>query len=283
MPRSLFPSRDGGDDASRQNEVVEDTDQQYSVDDGTGGADGGSADDDAPSTVALRAATEALQQVQQNKGLAELLAIPGVREAYQAHLSGKKVHVMDDEQMNQRTQPAEEQEPNWEELSQDPKKFSAFMRKSIIGDVIKTVDGTLRENLKPLIEKVNSVEGETRNRKVQEAQTQIAAALKKYPDMPKYKNLMTQLHQENPGLDVEELYHLSRRRAGHAPISADERRGVQSERPTHTTARPPMKQNSNQGKPGQPNKVVGRPGFRDALSSAMQGMEFPEFDELPER
>jgi hypothetical protein len=219
--------------------------------------------------------------------VAQMLAIPEVRDVLGALQQGRRVKVIPEDEYNatvqnqqqsrgqgQGSQTEEEEEPKWEELA--PKDLARTLQKRIVGSLLKEVGTVLSSQLQPIAHAVKDLQGESLKIKESAVQQDITQTVKKYPDLFQYKDAMIKLHAENPGLDVEELYHLARKRVGKVPIARNT--DMDSERPTQTSTRP-----GGQARRGAPatNAPRGndRGSFDALLSSALKRAQFQASEE----
>lgn len=212
-----------------------------------------------------------------NSLAARMLAMPEVRRAMELVSSGKKIKVVE-EGSDSQTPTVEEEEPNWEDFADKPQELFKYTRKKLAGDVLSSLDKILTSKLQPLFEQVNLLSEKNKKGEIQQLEKQVGSAAKRFPDFMKFQKAMVALHEENPGLDVEELYHLARKRSGVAPLTRQTQ--TESERPSLTPARPPSKGpvgngiGNGKGKDENLNGVNSRTLFRQALRNVVSRMDF---------
>jgi hypothetical protein len=86
-------------------------------------------------------------------------------------------------------------------------------------------------------DKVKELEDFVNSQQTQKVQGEIQDVRSRYPDFAQYQTQMVQLHKQNPGLSVEELYHVAKRRSGGPDTKVDTR----TERPSSHSGRPPKR------------------------------------------
>ena len=217
----------------------------------------------------------------------QLLTVPGVREAVLANRRGEKARVMTDTEIQQLVQQQvqaaiqqtqaqagqqqaepEEAEPNWAELSQA--EMASRLKGLLIKEAAKSNKAIVGEALKPIQEAVNFLIDQAKVSNRNAVARTVEDAIKKYPDLPKYKDTMIEIQQANPNLGVEDLYHLAKARAGHIDPAV-----TQAERPTHTTARPAGTPAGRLSRPAD-RSTGSRQDFMNRLAGVTQGLDLSE-------
>lgn len=203
--------------------------------------------------------------------MAQILTIPGVQDLILAARRGERMSVVrqdDFEKLrNASATPVVDtpvEEPKWAEMSQEElaRAIQSHITKKVTNEVAKIVQDSLdpiTQNIKLLTDKANNYEQER-------TKDTVAEAIKRHPDLPKYRDQMSALLQSNPNLDIEDLYILAKSKLGHIDPQV-----TQVERPTHTTARPAQRLNAD-NKP-----TLGRSDFRNSLQQKLAAMDLSEF------
>ncbi len=197
--------------------------------------------------------------------LTRLMTDPDVQRVLQAKQNGKPLKISEGEE----TAPAEREE----EI--DAEKLNEMSNSEFLGVVLKkmekVVGSTIPKVMKPFEDKLASVEGFLESKEKKGIQERIQKMAKDLPDFQRLRPVMKEINDHTPGLELDELYFLARKRSG-LPLAPD--RSASSERPTvgmHTKA--PQRQDARK-KPLPP----GRSGFDQLLSETLDKLEFESDD-----
>lgn len=163
---------------------------------------------------------------QPNQLMQHIMANPAVAEVLRLQQSGEKFVIQKGDGAPATPEPTFELPTDGTPV--DPKKLLEYMeaktQRMIEGVVSRTVGG-----LNQKLEQVTNVLGQ---QQMTQAQQQIETTAKKYKDFWQYAPEMKSLSQANPTLSAEELYLVTKTRAGQ-PVSRDH--STDSERPTADT------------------------------------------------
>ena len=214
--------------------TIEDTESEV-VDDDTQTSEDGTPD------VSSR-----LQAVEQNQNFQVLMADPEIQEVIKLKREGKVVKV------------AEHVEEKEEEVVEEIVAEDDPLR-----ETLKRFEKAIDNKLGPIVDRLSNIEGIADVVQKKDVNDQIKAVRDKHEDFDSYKEAMLTLAQDNPGLNVEELYILSRKRAGKLDLSDP---STFSEKPTTTPrTRPGMKKVA-----ALDSRQRGRRGFEKFLRAALE-------------
>lgn len=233
-------------------------------DNAKGGDDGDKDNDGAEDAVAARlTALETLARDKAANGdasVAQLLAIPEVRDAYARH---------------QRGEPAAEPAPkpvvdeptdenvDWDELNNQ--QLAAQIVKRVSGQVGQIVSDRLQE----VKDETKVFNAYVKRQETSKMKKQVDAAREAHSDFDQYKDEMLGLNRENPGLAVEELYMLACARAG-KPMSPQP--GLESERATSASGARPAVPEGRTKMPPLTREQKFNSSLSDAIDRSMEGL-----------
>lgn len=209
-----------------------------------------------------------LDQNQDESGmLGRLLANPQVREVMAAQQDGRQVRVVSESE-TKTEESISTLKPDVEGLDlsvvEDLEELSRKdFAKAILGQAVKTLGGVLESNLGKLNKKVESFEGYVQDGERKAIQDEIATAKETYKDFNAYGKEIFELHQKHNSLNVDDLYWMAKRMYGDRSLPT-----VESERPTHTGGRPPIKRQR------KTPLALGRAGMGQLLSEAFSNIDF---------
>jgi hypothetical protein len=242
------------------------------------GSDQGEANDPAKKESDLEARlTQVEQQSAESKILAQLAADPDISAILRARRTGQRVKVVEDRptapedtirlpgSVGTTTPEPEIDDSTLEGMS------NAQLSKHIARRTLTDLVPLLNEALKPLSTRLQALAGSVDQVETERAKNSVAAVQAKYKDFTKYRDAMIDIRQSNPGLEVEELYFLAKKRAGGQLFG---QHGTDIERPTTQVARP--------SRPTPKGPVVGRGAFRDHLRGVLASMDHSDLDKLSE-
>lgn len=190
-----------------------------------------------------------------NRLLATMVSDPDIQAVLAARRTGRSVKVVD-----------EPLEP-----TEEPKEDEVITDESLEGfdDDIKKVVGLLGKQidskLTPITDKLTALEHIAQGYEKQAVDNQIGVASKKHPDFDKYRSQMAELARgAGSGLAVEELYLLSKHRAGDLKTVLE---STHSEQPTPTPRRKGV------GSTLKENSKPSRRGFQARLADALDNLD----------
>jgi len=164
------------------------------------------------------------KKVEGTEVVAKLLADPDVRELLEAKQRGEKVRLVMGE------------EPAKIENSIDEADLEAMSNRELAGHILKSLsknlDGVLVSKLEPLTKTLKNLESYIGNNEAKTVVQQIEEGRKKYSDFNDYVPAMQELNKVNPGLSIEELYLISRKRKVGPEVA-----GLATERPTSSSTK----------------------------------------------
>lgn len=194
-----------------------------------------------------------------NAAIAKLAADPAIRQILDAHEKGESVTVIVGDV---------KEKPKEKELSDVELETlgNADFEKHLLGKITDVVGSMIDQKMESLKEKVGQVSSYVESTEKQAAEVEIKRLQVKYSDFEGLRPLMAQMSRQNPGLEIEEIYLLARRRQ-RGPVVEK----VETERPSSTSARPPRK---NRETPLAP----GRKGFKQLLGEALDGLNTEGMD-----
>jgi hypothetical protein len=240
------------------------------------GGESEGADDAAKAKKAQQSQTSKLealltgqvQQVAENRVMTQLLADPNFRAVLEAQRAGKKVKIIplseDGSDEQDLVSSGNNQAPTQTKVDLDSMS-NAELTQYIIKNAAKAAP-KVEENpeVRQLKQQVEMLTQHIQSENRKKVDGEVAKVQAKYPDFDNHKQTMLELSQQNPGLQVEELYILAKRRAGEPITAAQE---VATERPTSSAARP-----SNIPKPRGP--VVGVGAWNQYLQEVLSKKNF---------
>lgn len=191
----------------------------------------------------IKRALEGLKtDIQSTKIGAKVMEDPDVLKVLQLKQAGKKASVSEE------VPPKEEDDD--ESDAKEPEDLESLTNREILAlaerRAAKRVRDSARKQISKLEAQLEQVVGMLRNQQLETVNNQIAEAKKRYSDFDVFLPDMQVISQQNPGLNIDEVYYLAKRRK--VGPSAEQR--VQSERPTATATRPPEKHLVEGLKPG---------------------------------
>jgi hypothetical protein len=220
---------------------------------------------------------------QQSQLLQQLTSDPVIHEYLQKKQAGQQVKLVDE---NQQQQPVEENEDdiNWEELSQNPQKFAKHISRSASREVSKAlvplISGMMKktnDTIQGLAQQVQQIGGVVQQHHQSQLKSEIDKVRDRNPEeFDRLRPAMADLAKQNPSLGFQDLYVLARTRAG-LPVGFDQ--SIQSERPTQqTAARPPAQTGVHPGQQqmlNQPGNVLRNPRaqFDQTLASLLDKVQ----------
>jgi hypothetical protein len=194
--------------------------------------------------------SDRIKQLEENQALTQVLADPDVQKVLSMKKDGKRIDV------KELAKAEETADPDLEIKDDDP-----------AAELLRKISGIMDKKLNPIAGRVDAIERVAQQVQSKEVNGQIAKVKEKHPDMDKYKEKMILLSQENPGLNVEELYIMARMRAG--KLELDEP-STFSEKPT-TQPRRPM------GLKDRPTPR-GRQGFNQVVQEALSKLDLDSLE-----
>lgn len=203
---------------------------------------------------------ELTQGVKESSGsaitIAKLVADPDIRKVLEARQQGKKVQISTDEELSQK--PVEPSKDIEEMTNQE-------LTQHLSGVINSQVANLLKKQLEPFQRQLEQVTTQLQSKQSQEVASEIQEVRKQYNDFDDYRQDMLQLNQSNPGLSVEELYLVAKRRKGGSGARVND-----TERPSTVNRGIPRKR-------VEPKvEAKGRGGFQQLLADALERVPFPE-------
>lgn len=200
----------------------------------------------------LKAIHETLQQnqqlVQQTQLLNHLTQNPQIRALLEAQQQGKQMKLVEDDPTG--LPPADDTDPNWEELGQDPQKMAQYLTKKIVGDVsrglIPAVKGLIEKQFQPvqqLAQQVQQMGGFIQNMQRQQVNAEIDRVRNQAPEIfDQLRPVMGKISENNPGLSADDLFFLARKQTG--MLNQPNAQQMGTERPTQNTGARPQPQSN---------------------------------------
>jgi len=209
------------------------------------------------------------QQVNQGPSVAKIMSVPGVRELIEAQSNGRKIKLVDETEQATPSDPLEG--VDFENMD------SRGVVKLMLGMLPKMVNEVVKQNVAPINDQVGRIRGHLAKSVEKEVNDQVEEARERFPDFDQVKPQILALSNENPGLTVDELYLLAKRRL--TKKKGVRRSEVESEKP------------NNEGSPGRKtNRLAddeeerelgrrepmghGKSGFQSALRRALENNLF---------
>lgn len=185
--------------------------------------------------------------------LLQLQNDPEIRRILEARQSGQKLKIVE-EKVEEEKEP-EIPETELDELSNSKlvKVLEKQLGKKIssgLGDVVK---GMLDEALKPVVAELRAVSRYANDQAMSQGQKEIETLSEKYQDFQDLRPKLAALSKDNPGLSMEELYSVQKKRMNQ-PVM--ERQKVASERPGGMSPRDPVRLKPSETKDLSPNRVM---------------------------
>lgn len=200
-----------------------------------------------------------LKALEQQQQMLAVLGDPDVRKVLEAKRTGRKIEVVEP----QAAEPEPEPNPLADLPEDDPVRGT-------LEKITQLVDAKLQKALGPLAERLEQVSGVADEVKRRDVTDQVTAAKSKYKDLPQYRDAMVKLSEAHPGLSVEDLYLLSKNRAGKLRLVENV---TETEKPS---AQP--RRRAEAGNPKAPVRPRGRKGFTDILAEAIGNLDVSKFD-----
>jgi hypothetical protein len=202
-------------------------------------------------------------QITKTQALAELLADPDLAAVYSAKQRGQRIKVVPDNgadpsQPQRLQQPEPEVEPNWEEL--DNKQLVQHMGKQLI----RAQKELTMQAMQPVLQKLQQFDQYVQKQEANSVGSEITQLRSQYKDFDLYAPAMMKLTDQHPTLGPKQLYALAKAEQGEIPDPRQ--RQLETERPTHTSARPQAKRKAP--------LPQGRAGIRQALAEAAKRVDY---------
>lgn len=214
------------------------------------------------------------QGLDQNNTLTQLLAIPEIQAVLRARQTGQPFQVISGQQQQQQQAPPVEVEPDWDKIKEDPKALTDHIISRLSKDVTTKQNEQLTAILKPIVDKIGTIESTLVDHGNKEVLSKIDAVKQKYADFEAMKPMMREVNSRTTGMDAEELYLFCKAKKGEAPVLRD---SLASERPSNATAKLPSQ---NQ----QKKYSTGRRGFEQALTDVLASQDLDSlFDPTPNK
>lgn len=201
------------------------------------------------------------QRSPDSETLREIMSDEDVRRLVESKRQGKKVKLIEEEEARAR-QASED--------SEDVVDFDEMTNEQLIKYIKTSLTSDIREELGELKGGLKKALGFVDQQHAQSLSQQISAARKKYADFDDMKSDMISLNKEAPGLSVEELYILAKRRNSQEPVLAEPEGGsespkrrsprIESERPTTVGSRGSRTEKKQ-------TVIPGRRGFQQLLDA----------------
>jgi len=204
------------------------------------------------------------EKLNDNQALSRIVADPQVQQVLEARRLGKKVAVNVGDTSSQKAPLRQETAPEPEDWD-DPRAVARFLRQDILQQVGTTLKEALDPIINPLKDDLQAVKSHIQTNEAANFQRQVVELQKKYPDFDQFKPQMRELLQQNPGLGIEELYLISKRRSGDSEQAG---RTTSSEKPTHERAKTRVKKEST---------PMGRRGWNTILDNSLSALDVTKF------
>ncbi len=189
--------------------------------------------------------SDRIKKIEEDQTLMKVLADPDVQRVLEMKKTGKQIDVKER---------AEEKDPEFDVPDDDP-----------ASELLKKISGLMDRKLNPLKDRVEVVEKVAQHVQTNEVNGQIDKVKSKHGDFEQYKEKMILLSQENPGLNVEELYLMAKMRAGKLNLAEP---STFSEKPT-TQPRGAMKRSG---------AVRGRHAFNEIVQKALGKLDLDSLE-----
>lgn len=204
--------------------------------------------------------SQVVERGNQNQLMTQLMQDPDYAALMQAKAQGRPVRVMLDEPQ----QPKPEPLPKFEEMT-EAERGTYFLEQ-----IDKRAEAKAKQQLQPLQQQVQQLQGYAQNEGQRQAVQQIQAVQQKYADfgdvLPKMKEIVQQ-GIVGPSATAEQTYLIASQLLGRTPKFVQQ---VQQERPTHSAARPPLQDLRKQPLP------PGRSGFNQLLAESLARLDIPD-------
>ncbi len=203
--------------------------------------------------------TNRLKRLEENQAALNILADPDVRSVLEAKKAGRKVKLVDDV--------PEPKDP-------EPSLVDDIPKDDPIHETLTKIDQLIEKRLenrtKPLLERLAQMEQIGAEVQKKDVQQQVTVARNKYKDLDQFKHDMVELSKTNPTLGVEDLYILSKHRAGKLR---------QAEQNTHSEKPTQQPRRSVNDKPGKKvERPQGRRGFTELLGESLTGLSIDDIE-----
>jgi DNA repair exonuclease SbcCD ATPase subunit len=213
--------------------------------------------------------SETLTQVVNNsndsKLMAQIAQDPELSAILRARQTGQKVRIVTDDDPG--PGPQQQQKPLEEMDDQEKTTY-------LLSQVDVLANKRVKEQLTPLTREIEQLRNYAQTNEQRQAAAQLASAKQKYSDFEEVLPTIQQLIKEGyagPNANAEQLYHMA---CGVMQRSPKFNQQMQSELPTHSNARPPLKELRKTPLP------PGRSGFQQALQESLARMDFHGSDDV---
>ena len=202
---------------------------------------------------------ELKKDVRSQQAITKLMEDPDIRAILTAKQQGKKVKVsLDDEEVKTPVTHAQP-EKDLEEMS------NTELMTHLMTQLSPVLENVVTSKLKPISDSLAQVTGHLQSQQNQSVAAEIERVRGQYEDFDTYQQEMVQLNGQNPGLGVEELYLIAKRRKSGSSATPK----VSSERPSSVPSRGGSTRDNRKLPAGS-----GRQGFRDLLEAALDRTPF---------
>lgn len=192
--------------------------------------------------------------------LANLVADPDIRKILDAKQKGEVVKVTT----------GEEEEP--ESISDESTDVDSMTNSELVAFMVKThgkvTQDVMKEEMKNFKDSISGISDFVTAQQQNAIQDQIQESKRKHPDFDDYGEKMYDIHQKNPGLNIEELYIIAKAQSGALETPGP---SAGSERPSQVGTLPVRRTEKRK------NAVpTGRRGFRQLLAEATSKLNVGE-------
>lgn len=226
-------------------------------------ADGGGSDEGVEEVEKPDPSEERLRRLEENAQVNQLLGDPEIRAVVEARRAGKSVKVVTDEA---EVEPEPEASIYGDLAEDDP------VRKTL-EQVDKMVSTKLERLLGPLAQRLAGVENLATEVKAKDLKSEVRELRSRYQDFNEYGQKMMEIAKTQPGLGVEELYLLSKHRAGKLSVSKP---STFSEKPTSQVSARSAKPAR---KPTDPPRPSGKKGWNELLAESLGRLDLTSSEE----
>jgi hypothetical protein len=196
------------------------------------------------------------KQSNDSLALAKILGDPDVQALLAAKQKGAKVKVTEGEE------PTAAQLPDDVDVETMTNKE---LVKFLLGNVSKTIAEATSKATQPLDQRTKTFEAFVVQQMQDTAAKAVKSAKEKFQDFEQYRKAMHKASLDNPGLDVDELYLIAKKRAGALDETPPR---IQSERPSAAPGKPARR--------APKTNPHGSSGWNNSIAQALESLNFDD-------
>jgi len=198
------------------------------------------------------------------EALNQLMRDPDIQKVLEAKRKGNEIVISSKEKDNE---DGLFELPSFKDDEGKDKSLEDLSNKELLelatGNVTKTISDLLDKKLKGVKGDISGVQKFVQQTETERIQREVVDVRKAAPDFDKYKEQIVELNRQNPGLTVEELYLLAKRRVE----GKKKQDNTDTEKPTGQTSTKGLFDDDK-------TEYLGKQGMDALLEKALEGQDF---------